>query len=233
LPEINDSMTVDKKPKRKVDLTLTPSCAEISPTNVYILEDCTNKVPTGSCQALITVPSVLGKTYSFCYSSYDIPEADYEGNCAELEEIYHLFKQLFSIIGFRGFEFFVQYTNLYSCNYEIGQSSIPTSVTIASFKAEPGDDTVTIRWTTGDETDNLGFNIYRSDSNDGPYVKINDALIASKVGFGPGASYAFTDSDVENRKAYYYKLEDVNINGVKTMYGPVSSTPRSIYGIFK
>ena len=231
LPEINDSMTVDKWPKRKVDLTLTPSCAEISPTNVYILEDCTNKVPTGSCQASITVPSVLGKTYSFCYSSYDIPEADYEGNCAELEEIYHLFKQLFSIIGFRGFEFFVQYTNLYSCNYEIGQSSIPTSVTIASFNAQPDNDTVIIKWTCGDETDNMGFNIYRSETKDGAYSKINDTLIASKAGSGPGASYELVDDGVQNRTTYFYKLEDVNIYGVKTMHGPVSSTPRSIYGM--
>jgi hypothetical protein len=231
LPEINDSMTVDKKPKRKVELTLTPSCAEISPTNVYILEDCTNKVPKGSCQASITVPSVLNKTYAFCYSSYDIAEADYEGNCAELEEIYNLFKQLFSIIGIRGFEFFVEYTELYSCNYEIGQSSIPTAVTIASFNAQPDSDTVMIKWTTGDETDNLGFNIYRSGAKNGAYSKINDTLIASKAGAGLGASYELVDDGVHNRTTYFYKLEDVDIYGVKTMHGPVRSTPRSIYGL--
>ena len=167
--------------------------------------DCQNQKPkaTGSCQQSIKSPA---DTYDFCYSSYDIPGLgiDYQANCPD-------------------------FSTAVSCDYATGQGSIPTAITIASFKAEPGNDTVTITWTTGDETDNLGFNIYRADAKDGAYAKINAALIASKVGSGLGASYAFTDSDVENRKAYYYKLEDVDIYGVKTMHGPVRSTPRSIY----
>jgi hypothetical protein len=168
--------------------------------------DCQNPMPTGCCQQSIKSPA---DTYDFCFSSYDIPGLgiDYQANCpANLS------------------------TNV-SCDYDTGQGITPTAVTIASFKAEPGNDTVTITWTTGDESDNLGFNIYRADAKDGAYAKINAALIASKVGSGLGASYAFTDSDVENRKAYYYKLEDVDIYGVKTTHGPVRSTPRSIYGM--
>ena len=168
--------------------------------------DCQNPMPTGCCQQSIKSPA---DTFDFCFSSYDIPGLgiDYQANCP---------------------------TNLLtnvSCDYDSGQGSFPTAITLASFKAEPGNDTVTITWTTGDESDNLGFNIYRADAKDDAYEKINEALIASKIGLGVGASYAFTDSDVENRKAYYYKLEDVDIYGVKTMHGPVRSTPRSIYGM--
>ena len=35
---------------------------------------------------------------------------------------------------------------------------------------------------------------------------------------------------LQNRKTYYYKLEDIDINGTATMHGPVSATPRLIYG---
>ena len=109
---------------------------------------------------------------------------------------------------------------------------VPTAITLASFDVKPGNNKVTLIWTTGDETDNLGFNIYRADSKDGEYVKINASLIASKVGSGLGTSYEFTDSDVKNRTTYFYKLEDVDVNGVKTMHGPVSAMPRFIFRIF-
>jgi hypothetical protein len=118
-------------------------------------------------------------------------------------------------------------------NITVEATTNPTAITISSFDAKPGNSKVTLIWTTGDETDNLGFNIYRAESKDGEYVKINGSLIASKVGSGLGTSYEFTDSDVKNRMTYYYQLEDVDVNGVKTMHGPVSATPRLIYGVEK
>ena len=118
-------------------------------------------------------------------------------------------------------------------NITVEPATTPTAITLASFDAKPGNSKVALIWTTGDETDNLGFNIYRADSKDGEYAKINSSLIASKVGSGLGTSYEFADSDVKNRTTYYYQLEDVDVNGVKTMHGPVSATPRLIYGVGK
>ncbi|NIN65277.1 MAG: hypothetical protein GTO63_11385, partial [Anaerolineae bacterium] len=40
---------------------------------------------------------------------------------------------------------------------------------------EPG--TVIVEWTTESEIDLAGFNLYRSERPDGPYVKVNEALI--------------------------------------------------------
>ena len=118
-------------------------------------------------------------------------------------------------------------------NITVEPATTPTAITLASFDAKPGNSKVALIWTTGDETDNLGFNIYRAESKDGEYAKINSSLIASKVGSGLGTSYEFADSDVKNRTTYYYQLEDVDVNGVKTMHGPVSATPRLIYGVGK
>jgi len=109
----------------------------------------------------------------------------------------------------------------------------PTAITLASFDAKPGNGKVTLNWVTGDEKDNLGFNIYRADSKDGVYVKINDSLISSKAGSGLGTTYEFTDSGAQNRQTYSYKLEDVDIYGLKTQHGPVSATPRLFYGLFQ
>ncbi len=47
------------------------------------------------------------------------------------------------------------------------------------------------------------------------------------------AAYAFTDDDVQNRKTYRCKLEDVDAGGASTMHGPMSATPRVIFGLVK
>jgi hypothetical protein len=42
------------------------------------------------------------------------------------------------------------------------------------------------------------------------------------------ASSQFVDNDVKNRRTYYYKLEDVDLNGTNTMHRPVSAVPRRL-----
>jgi len=59
-------------------------------------------------------------------------------------------------------------------------------------------------------------------------VKINNGFIPAEGSPTEGASYVFTDSDVRNGTAYYYKLEAIDLNGVSTLHGPVSATPRLI-----
>jgi hypothetical protein len=59
-------------------------------------------------------------------------------------------------------------------------------------------------------------------------VKINASLIPAKGSPTQGASYEFIDSAAKNRTAYYYKLEDMDLNGKSTMHGPVSAEPRRL-----
>jgi hypothetical protein len=44
-----------------------------------------------------------------------------------------------------------------------------------------------------------------------------------------GAEHEFVDEDVENRKRYYYKLEDIDVLCISAMQEPVSATPGLIY----
>lgn len=108
----------------------------------------------------------------------------------------------------------------------------PTLVTLSSFSATPSSREVVIEWTTEAEIDNVGFNIYRAESRDGEYIQINDTLIIGQGTATQGAVYHFNDTEVQNRLIYYYKLEDIDLNGNATMHGPVRATPRWIYGIF-
>jgi hypothetical protein len=111
-----------------------------------------------------------------------------------------------------------------------GTYEIPTAITLASFDVQPANSRVTLTWSTASEIDNAGFNLYRAESENGNYIKINISLISAIGSTTQGASYEFTDTDVQNRKAYYYKLEDIDTNGTSTFHGPVKAVPRSIYG---
>ena len=50
------------------------------------------------------------------------------------------------------------------------------------------------------------------ESEDGEYSKINESLIPAEGSSTQGASYEYIDTRVQNRKTYYYKLEDIDLN---------------------
>ena len=102
----------------------------------------------------------------------------------------------------------------------------PTVIKLSSFTATKSYRKVILSWITESEIDNAGFNLYRAESEDGEYVKINPSLIPAEGSPTQGASYQYVDENVKNRTTYYYKLEDIDLNGTSTMHGPVSVTPR-------
>ncbi len=99
----------------------------------------------------------------------------------------------------------------------------PTAVELASFDAAPQENGVLLTWETANELDNMGFNIYRADSQVGQLNKINPHLIASQdPGSTVGAAYSFLDESAVPGATYYYWLEDVDVSGAVNMNGPVA-----------
>ena len=102
-------------------------------------------------------------------------------------------------------------------------SGSPTSVDLKSFKAWPEAPAVHVQWETYHEVDNQGFNLYRSNTRSGPKVKLNQALIPTKVPPGSpfGAVYDWADTfRLRPGRRYFYWLEDVDVYGFATMHGP-------------
>jgi len=85
----------------------------------------------------------------------------------------------------------------------------------------PAASVVIVEWTTESEVDLAGFNLYRSESPDGPYVKVNTVLIPGASDPLLGGKYAYTDTNVVAGHTYYYKLEDVELDGTTTLHGPI------------
>ena len=96
-----------------------------------------------------------------------------------------------------------------------------TAVSLVSFNARGENNSVRVDWETGQEIRNLGFNLYRGTSPSGPFVKINDSLIPGLFYSVKGKSYSYIDATVTPGTLYYYKLEDIDVSGIRTFHGPV------------
>jgi hypothetical protein len=99
-------------------------------------------------------------------------------------------------------------------------ASLP--IELAAFTATRSDDQVTLRWVTESETDNLGFNIYRSLNKTEHYRKINGRIIEGAGNSSQQHEYTFVDKDIVRGFTYWYKLEDVDYEGNPVMHGPIS-----------
>ena len=105
-----------------------------------------------------------------------------------------------------------------------------TAIHLQSFAANYGADKnganrVVLTWKTGGESHNLGFNIYRAEN--GNRIQLNPSLIAGSALMMRGAlpkhsgrTYAWIDPSAGTAGGGYW-LEDVDVNGTRTMHGPV------------
>lgn len=100
----------------------------------------------------------------------------------------------------------------------------PTAIQLEKFNVTTDGGEVSLTWTTGGESGNLGFNIYRE--TNGRRERINSSPIAGSalrwnanlvVG---GDNYSWVDKESKPGSVYY--LEDIDIEGTRTSYGPVA-----------
>jgi hypothetical protein len=82
---------------------------------------------------------------------------------------------------------------------------------------------VTLLWETAAEIDTAGFNVLRSESEEGEFGKINAELIPAKGGPTQGAAYSYVDNGVQTGVTYWYKLQDVDTTGESYIHDPVLS----------
>ncbi|HID40434.1 MAG TPA: T9SS type A sorting domain-containing protein, partial [Calditrichaeota bacterium] len=93
-------------------------------------------------------------------------------------------------------------------------NSLP--VELVSFEALTDVGEVTLKWKTASELNNMGFNIYRTESeNPDELVQVNEELIPGQGTYPNETDYIFTDKQVKSGKSYTYKLESVSLTGVR------------------
>ncbi|HUT02524.1 MAG TPA: right-handed parallel beta-helix repeat-containing protein [bacterium] len=97
-----------------------------------------------------------------------------------------------------------------------------TYIELVSFAARPVGSRIVLDWETGAEIDNAGFVVYRAIAGTSDYQQLS-GLIPAQGTPSSGASYSFTDSDVEPGVSYNYWLVDIDTSGKWTAHGPASA----------
>lgn len=113
-----------------------------------------------------------------------------------------------------------------------GTSDTPLPVTLTSFTASAGNGKITLRWVTESEQQNIGFNIMRSAERTGTYTLLSSYQdnpdLQGQFNSNTQTIYKFIDQNVTNDYTYWYRLVDVDVNGLHTEHGPLSATPHAV-----
>ena len=98
-------------------------------------------------------------------------------------------------------------------------SYYPQFAELESFTAQKQENQgIDLAWTIRYPKKCAGFNVYRSESRDDNYIKINDNMIYGETNF------SYQDNTALAGKTYYYKLENISINGNKKFHYSISVT---------
>ncbi|HNW59413.1 MAG TPA: FlgD immunoglobulin-like domain containing protein [bacterium] len=96
-----------------------------------------------------------------------------------------------------------------------------TPVELSSFSAAMMDGAVVLQWETQSESDNLGFNVYRSTEEQGLFSQINTRMIPGAGSSASAHNYRYVDNTAAAGQVYYYQIVDIATNGTMQWHGPV------------
>lgn len=103
----------------------------------------------------------------------------------------------------------------------------PTAIILIFFKALNHSTGVTLKWKTGSELNSAGFHLWRSNLKHGDYRKITKSMVPAKGGPSSGADYELIDSNVKSGQIYFYKLEEISMDGKSRFYRAIKAVLRN------
>lgn len=85
-----------------------------------------------------------------------------------------------------------------------------------------------IKWKTASEQDNFGYDIYRSDTQEGDYQIINEDTLEGAGTTVNETVYEFQDDKIDPCKVYYYYIESIAMDGTREAFTPKFPSKRKI-----
>lgn len=122
---------------------------------------------------------------------------------------------------------YVQGTGITSFSPFTLKNNDPLAVTVEALTATVQEGYVLLAWETVSELDLQGFNLYRAESPEGPWTRLNPVLIGSRTpGSSQGNRYRWEDHGVSLGVAYGYRLEAISLDGSASTGGIIEVVVR-------
>ena len=83
----------------------------------------------------------------------------------------------------------------------------------------------TVSWTTASEEDNFGYDVYRGESEPGPFVKLTRQPILGNGTTAETHQYKYVDDSIDPCKEYWYYVESISTQGEREKFTPVFHAP--------
>ncbi|MEZ5461070.1 hypothetical protein [Dokdonella sp.] len=90
------------------------------------------------------------------------------------------------------------------------QSGIPAEERLAN----------TPKWSLASEQDNFGFDVFRGDTEDGEFIKLNENPILGAGTTDETQKYQFRDDTIDPCREYWYYVESISTAGVREKMTP-------------
>ena len=95
------------------------------------------------------------------------------------------------------------------------QSALPADQRLAN----------TPKWTLASEQDNFGFDVFRGDSEEGEFTKLNKEPILGAGTTDASSRYSWRDDSIDPCKDYWYYVESISTSGVREKMTPTFKAP--------
>ena len=76
------------------------------------------------------------------------------------------------------------------------------------------------KWATASEEDNFGFDVYRSETEDGEFVKLTETPILGAGTTDEPSYYQYVDDSIDPCKSYWYYVESISMSGEREKFTP-------------
>jgi hypothetical protein len=83
----------------------------------------------------------------------------------------------------------------------------------------------TLKWSTASEVENFGYDVFRAEKEDGPFVRLNPKPIPGATTVDEPSFYQYVDADIDPTKGYFYYVESISLKGVREKFTPVIKAP--------
>jgi uncharacterized repeat protein (TIGR01451 family) len=95
-----------------------------------------------------------------------------------------------------------------------------TFALVTGFRGLNDGGVVAVEWTTEIEVGTAGFYVYRKGEADGGFLPVNAKLVPGQLTGPQGGTYRLRDPGAVPGKRYFYRVEEVEADGDRNLYGP-------------